>query len=64
MLTVTRKVGEGVTLDGPGEVRLLKVKGNRVLWGIVAPSSTGIARSEIAPGFRRVPKDEQAARAA
>lgn len=48
MLILRRRVGEAIQLDGPGRVTLLKVDGrNRAVWGIEAPQSTRILRSEL-----------------
>jgi len=48
MLILRRRVGEAIELDGPGRVTLIKVDGrNRAVWGIEAPQSTRILRSEL-----------------
>jgi carbon storage regulator CsrA len=47
MLILTRKVGEAITLDGPGEVVILKAAGRSVVVGIKAPATTQIRRTEL-----------------
>lgn len=51
MLVVSLRNGESVKLDGPGEVRFLKMKGRVVKVGVEAPESTRIIRmpAQVAP---------------
>lgn len=47
MLVLSRSAGESITVDGPAEVYLLRVKGNRVAFGVRAPGSTNVVRTEL-----------------
>ena len=46
MLVLTRKHGEAIKI-GDVEVKVLGIKGNRVLIGIDAPKETNIRRAEL-----------------
>jgi carbon storage regulator len=47
MLVLRRKVGEGIIIDDQIEVSVLRVCGDRVRLGFVAPSTVRILRSEV-----------------
>lgn len=47
MLVLTRKLGEGITIDNGIRVVILGIKGNHVRLGIEAPPETPIYRDEI-----------------
>ena len=47
MLVLTRKVGESILIDGVNEVRVLEVRGKRVLIGVKSPNGVVILRGEI-----------------
>ena len=47
MLILTRKIEEGITIDGQILVKILGVDGNKVRVGIAAPKEIEIMRSEL-----------------
>ena len=47
MLVLTRKAGEGITLDQNVTIDILSVEGDRVRIGINAPKDMRIFRSEL-----------------
>ena len=47
MLVLSRKTGEGITLDQNITINILSVEGDRVRIGIKAPIDTRIFRSEL-----------------
>lgn len=47
MLVLNRKKDQSVKLDGPGEVRIVSIRGNSVRLGIIAPNSTTALRDEL-----------------
>ncbi len=47
MLVLSRKVGEKLIIDGNISVEVVKIQGNRVTIGIVAPSDVKILRGEL-----------------
>jgi len=47
MLILGRKLGEGITFDGPAEVVLHKLEGGRISLAIRAPNTTKVLRSEL-----------------
>lgn len=49
MLILTRKESEAITVDGPAEIRVLSVQGNRVRLGITADRETTVLREEVPP---------------
>ena len=49
MLVLSRKQNESIVIDGSIEVQILKVKGNTIRLGIVAPKDVKILRGELAP---------------
>jgi carbon storage regulator CsrA len=49
MLVLSRKVGDKLVIDGNITVEVVKIQGNRISLGIVAPSDVKILRGELAP---------------
>lgn len=47
MLVLSRKVGEKLVIDGNITVEVVKIQGNRITLGLVAPSDVKILRSEL-----------------
>jgi len=47
MLVLSRKVGEKLVIDGNITVEVVKIQGNRISLGIVAPSNVLILRGEL-----------------
>ena len=47
MLILSRKVGEKVVIDGNITVEVVRIQGNRITLGLVAPSDVKILRSEL-----------------
>ena len=47
MLVLSRKVGDKLVIDGNITVEVVKIQGNRISLGIVAPSNVKILRSEL-----------------
>jgi len=47
MLVLSRKVGDKLVIDGNITVEVVKIQGNRISLGIVAPSSFKILRGEL-----------------
>jgi carbon storage regulator len=47
MLVLSRKVGDKLIIDGNITVEIVKIQGNRVILGIVAPSNIKILRGEL-----------------
>jgi carbon storage regulator len=48
MLVLSRKVGDKLVIDGNITVEVVKIQGNRISLGIVAPSDVKILRGELA----------------
>jgi carbon storage regulator len=48
MLVLSRKVGDKLVVDGNITVEVVKISGNRISLGIVAPSKVKILRGELA----------------
>ena len=46
MLVLSRKVGDKLVIDGNITVEVVKIQGNRISLGIVAPSNVKILRGE------------------
>lgn len=46
-LTVTRKQGQAIDIDGPALIRIKRIVGNTAKVQIVAPGSTRILRAEL-----------------
>lgn len=47
MLVLSRKVGEKLVIDGNITVEVVKIQGNRISLGIIAPSDVKILRGEL-----------------
>lgn len=47
MLVLSRKVGEKLVIDGNITMEVVKIHGNRISLGIVAPSNVKILRGEL-----------------
>jgi carbon storage regulator CsrA len=47
MLVLSRKVGDKLVIDGNITVEVVKIQGNRISVGIVAPSNVKILRGEL-----------------
>ncbi len=47
MLVLSRKVGYKLVIDGNITVEVVKIQGNRISLGIVAPSNVKILRGEL-----------------
>ena len=47
MLVLSRKVGDKLVIDGNITVEVVKIQGNRISLGIVAPSHVKILRGEL-----------------
>ncbi len=47
MLVLSRKVGDKLVIDGNITVQIVKIQGNRISLGIVAPSDVSILRGEL-----------------
>ena len=47
MLVLSRKVGDKLVIDGSITVEVVKIQGNRISLGIVAPSNVKILRGEL-----------------
>jgi carbon storage regulator len=47
MLVLSRKVGNKLVVDGNITVEAVKIQGNRISFGIVAPSNVKILRGEL-----------------
>ncbi len=47
MLVLSRKVGDKLVIDGNITVEVIKIQGNRITLGIVAPPTIKILRGEL-----------------
>ena len=47
MLVLSRKVGEKLVIDGNITVEIVKIQGNRITLGLVAPNNVKILRGEL-----------------
>ena len=47
MLVLSRKVGDKLVIDGNITLEVVKIQGNRISLGIVAPSNVKILRGEL-----------------
>lgn len=47
MLVLTRRVGEEIVIDGQIRVTVVRIEGNKVRLGIVAPPEVQVLRQEI-----------------
>ena len=48
MLVLSRKVGDKLVIDGSITVEVVRIHGNRITLGVVAPSDVKILRGELA----------------
>ncbi len=58
MLVLTRKAGEVVMIGGDVEIRVLKVRGNEVSLGVVAPRELPVHRKEV---YEEIARENEAA---
>jgi carbon storage regulator len=49
MLVLSRKAGEKLVIDGNITVEVIRIQGNRITLGIIAPPDVKILRSELEP---------------
>ncbi len=47
MLVLSRKVGEKLVIDGNITVEVVRIQGNRITLGIVAPQEVKVLRGEL-----------------
>jgi carbon storage regulator len=47
MLVLSRKVGEKLVIDGNITVEIVRIQGNRITLGIVAPTEVKVLRGEL-----------------
>lgn len=47
MLVLSRKVGEKLVIDGNITVEVVRIQGNRITLGLVAPAEVKILRGEL-----------------
>ena len=47
MLVLSRKVGEKLVIDGNITVEIVRIQGNRITLGLVAPADVKILRGEL-----------------
>lgn len=47
MLVLSRKVGEKLVIDGNITVEIVRIQGNRITLGIVAPTEVKVWRGEL-----------------
>ncbi len=57
MLVLSRKVAETLVIDGNITVEVVRIQGNRVTLGIVAPADIKVLRGEL---LQKQPKPETA----
>lgn len=60
MLVLSRKVGDKVVVDGNITVEVIKIQGNRIILGVVAPPKIKILRGELTQTKAEVPMVELA----
>ncbi|MFN6162575.1 MAG: carbon storage regulator [Planctomycetota bacterium] len=60
MLVLSRKVGDKVVVDGNITVEVIKIQGNRIILGVVAPPNIKILRGELTQTKAEVPMVELA----
>lgn len=58
MLTLTRKPGERIIIDGGITLVVVKIKPNSIQLGIEAPADLRIARGEVVDGWHLEPQTE------
>lgn len=60
MLVLSRKIGDKLVIDGNITVEVIKIQGNRITLGIVAPPNIKILRGELTQAKAEVPMVELA----
>ncbi|MFN9437672.1 MAG: carbon storage regulator [Planctomycetota bacterium] len=60
MLVLSRKVGDKVVIDGNITVEVVKIQGDRIILGVVAPPNIKILRGELTQTKAEVPMVELA----
>ena len=61
MLVLSRKVGEKLVIDGNITVEVVRIQGNRITLGLVAPSDVKILRGELNQKQLQSPNSEKTA---
>ena len=54
MLVLSRKTGEKIVIDGNITLEIVKIQGNRITLGLVAPTDVKILRGELKQDRSRV----------
>lgn len=62
MLVLSRKVGEKLVIDGNITVEVVRIQGNRITLGLVAPSDVKILRGELNQNQLQSPSAEKVVR--
>jgi carbon storage regulator len=62
MLVLSRKVGEKLVIDGNISVEVVKIQGNRITLGLVAPADVKILRGELNQNQLQSPSSEKVVR--
>ncbi|MEZ6150085.1 MAG: carbon storage regulator [Pirellulaceae bacterium] len=62
MLVLSRKVGEKLVIDGNITVEVVKIQGNRITLGLVAPADVKILRGELNQNQLQSPSSEKVVR--
>lgn len=60
MLVLSRKVGEKIVIGDNIEIEVVRVKGNRVTIGLVAPAAVPILRGELNRNITSKPSTDPA----
>ena len=61
MLVLSRKVGEKLVIDGNITVEVVRIQGNRITLGLVAPADIKILRGELNQNQLQSPSSEKVA---
>lgn len=59
MLVLSRKVGEKLVIDGNIVVEVVRIQGNRVTLGLVAPADVKVLRGELNPSMLPSKKSDE-----
>ncbi len=62
MLVLSRKVGEKLVIDGNITVEVVRIQGNRITLGLVAPADVKILRGELNQNQLQSPSSEKVVR--
>ena len=62
MLVLSRKVGEKLVIDGNITVEVVRIQGNRITLGLVAPANVKILRGELNQNQLQSPSSEKVVR--